>query len=300
MTPKHSCNTVVPASFWCILEQACRTDLCLGAGSHILGDKKPWWVGELNETSDEARRQSDRAEKNPSEDDFLLFPPRFLGYSTKEKIWGQFSVDQTSDVPGKQPSMFKKKLQLDERYKAMIQALVDEHEGRGGNNSGDRTQVKDIVEDKGKGLVLLLHGELNADPSSSIYATDVGKGPPGVGKTVGTPRPYIVRADYSRFYVLFSLQLRLSPKLLGSLSSSSASLKLVSMLPKRKRTWSRCSTLQANGRLSCLCTSDPVGLIDNGLFVDCGISDEADVFLEARTSNSDPNRNALVSGTVLR
>jgi hypothetical protein len=27
-----------------------------------------------------------------------------------------------------------------------------------------------------------------------------------------------------------------------------------------------------------------------------GTSDEADVFLEARTSNSDPNRNALVSG----
>ena len=175
LTLKLSYNMVVLASSWCILGSSCITDPYLGAGSHILGDKKPWWVGELNETSDEARRQSERAEKNPSEDDFLLFPPRFLGYSTKEKMWGQFSVDQTSDVPGKQPSMFKDQLQLDEQYKAMIQALVDEHEGRGGKNSGDRTQVKDIVEDKGKGLVLLLHGELNLDAPSLMNAADMEK-----------------------------------------------------------------------------------------------------------------------------
>ena len=49
-----------------------------------------------------------------------------------------------------------------------------------------------------------------------------------------------------------------------------------------------------------MCTPDPGELSDNGLFVEYEISDEADVFLEARTSNSDPNRNALVSGTVLR
>ncbi|KAL9118250.1 MAG: hypothetical protein Q9187_005206 [Circinaria calcarea] len=137
-----------------------------GAGVHILGDKEPCWVGDLNESLDEARRLANGLGKDPNEDAFLLFPPRFLGYSTKEKMWGQFSVDQTSDVPGKQPSMFKNQLQLDEKYKSMIQALVNEHEGRGGDRSGDRTQVKDIVEDKGKGLVLLLHG------------------PPGVGKTL--------------------------------------------------------------------------------------------------------------------
>jgi hypothetical protein len=55
-------------------------------------------------------------------------------------------------------SLFKEKLQLDEDYKIMIQALVEEHGARGGQK--DRLKVKDVVEDKGKGLVLLLHGKL--------------------------------------------------------------------------------------------------------------------------------------------
>jgi len=57
-------------------------------------------------------------------------------------------------------SLFREKLQLDEDYKIMIQALVEEHGARGGQNDPDRVKVKDVVEDKGKGLVLLLHGKL--------------------------------------------------------------------------------------------------------------------------------------------
>lgn len=143
-------------------------DGCLGAGSHILADKEPCWVGDLNEQSNDSGRRADEAEKDSIREDSLLFPPRLLGYSTKEKMWGQFSVDQTLDAPGKQPSKFDKFLQLEKRYKSMIQALVDEHEGKGEEKFSDRTQIKDIVADKGKGLVLLLHGQLNTGPSSLI------------------------------------------------------------------------------------------------------------------------------------
>ena len=62
-------------------------------------------------------------------------------------------------MPDPSISLFKEKLQLDENYKSMIQALVEEHGTRGGQNDPDRVKVKDVVEDKGKGLVLLLHGK---------------------------------------------------------------------------------------------------------------------------------------------
>ena len=142
------------------LEQVYKANKYIGAGSHILGDKEPCWVGDLNDDHSAERRQLDGSEKEPGDEDFILYPPRFLGYSTKEKMWGQFSVDQTLDAPGKQPSMFKKQLQLEDKYKQMIQALVDEHEGRVQKSPSDRALVRDIVQDKGKGLVLLFHGKL--------------------------------------------------------------------------------------------------------------------------------------------
>jgi hypothetical protein len=63
--------------------------------------------------------------------------------------------------------LFKDKLQLDERYKYMIQALVEEHRTERAQNDTDRVKVKYAVKDKGKGLVLF-------------------HGPPGVGKSVGS------------------------------------------------------------------------------------------------------------------
>ncbi len=156
--PRHSCNTVGARST--IVDIACKTDNFVGASSHALGEYEPWFVGDLSGQSDEGRQQGEGPERGSHDEGFLLCPPRVLGYSTKEKMWGQFGVDQTSDAPGKQISKFNEKLQLDEGYKGMIQALVDEHEGG--------AEIKDIVEDKGKGLVLLLHGELGP-PLCSLF-----------------------------------------------------------------------------------------------------------------------------------
>ena len=101
-------------------------------------------------------------------DEHLLYPPRLLGYSTREKIWGQFNVDKTTDVPPLSVNLFKDKLELDQKYKSMIQALVYEHGRKGAQDDPNRVKIKDVVKDKGKGLVLLFHG------------------PPGVGKTVSS------------------------------------------------------------------------------------------------------------------
>ncbi len=60
--------------------------------------------------------------------DLLIMPPRVLGYSTKEKIWGQFFVSSILPAEGKQPAKFRKDLQLDDKYKELIEALVESHE----------------------------------------------------------------------------------------------------------------------------------------------------------------------------
>ena len=57
--------------------------------------------------------------------------------------------------------MFQEQLKLKKEYKEMIQALVSSHESKYSTKAA-RPQVRDVVEDKGKGLVILLHGRLIA------------------------------------------------------------------------------------------------------------------------------------------
>lgn len=96
-------------------------------------------------------------EKLVEEDEnYLLFPPRLLGYATREKVWGQFAVDNTNLPPGKKPSKFQNDLQLDQKYKDIIEALVASHESN--QEQEKELRVRDVVQNKGKGLVLLLHG----------------------------------------------------------------------------------------------------------------------------------------------
>ena len=140
-----------------------------GSGSLILGQIGPYLVED--KSNENIENQSKEAEKktkdfSDAEKEFLLLlPPRFLGYSPQEKFWGQFKVDATERVPKANASIFDDKLQLDKEYKDMIRALVASHTSRN-NSQTDQNQVRDLVDNKGKGLVILLHG------------------PPGVGKTV--------------------------------------------------------------------------------------------------------------------
>ena len=72
--------------------------------------------------------------------------------------------------------MFKEQLKLKEEYKEMIQALVSSHESKN-SKKATRPQVKDVVEDKGKGLVILLHGRLLAlaDPQEEYSLTQYNR-----------------------------------------------------------------------------------------------------------------------------
>ena len=94
---------------------------------------------------------------------FRLCPPRVLGYILKDKQWAQLAVKDLTNIPEKDPKQELAGLRLGDdgaERKELLLSLVKHHgidEARG--------DFKDIVPEKGKGLVVLLYGQ------------------PGVGKT---------------------------------------------------------------------------------------------------------------------
>ena len=86
---------------------------------------------------------------------YLIAPPRILGWSTRSKSWCQFSIRGISSAKSANATVFEKELQLDPSYKAMIKALVRNHK-----NGENTSEVKnpDLIEGKGRSLVILLHG----------------------------------------------------------------------------------------------------------------------------------------------
>jgi len=99
--------------------------------------------------------------KGPSDDDnLLLLPPRALGYALKRKAWVQMPIDSLKTVPA-DTGAYEKELvfppELDPHQKKDLKTLVRFHKsGR---------SVRDSVDDKGEGLIILLHGTALRRPS---------------------------------------------------------------------------------------------------------------------------------------
>lgn len=88
---------------------------------------------------------------------YLLSPPRVLGWSTVRKSWCEFMVTEVQKTRSRNARIFEVELQLDSKVKRMIKALVEQH-----NRKDDKDDVAnpDLIEGKGRGLVIMLHGRL--------------------------------------------------------------------------------------------------------------------------------------------
>lgn len=92
------------------------------------------------------------------EDQLLICPPRVMAYSMRHSHWAQLQVDlvKTASVDPNADT-FDHKLSLNKDTKMIIKNLVVNHEK---GKKRDGKGLDDLVEDKGKGLVLLFHGML--------------------------------------------------------------------------------------------------------------------------------------------
>ena len=120
-----------------------------------------------------------------------MCPPRVLGYALGLRICAQFrlqSLPVDSTEPTERQHFFENQLQLSDEYKELLMAFVNNHESSQGirrsqaaGANGSVPDSLDVIEGKGNGLAILLHG------------------PPGVGKTLtaetialATGRPLLV------------------------------------------------------------------------------------------------------------
>lgn len=96
-----------------------------------------------------------------TDEEYMLCAAFVAGYSLQDKKWGWFPVDSIQDIEFNTKAFDS--LIFSETHKAMTLALVKAH-------AKENSTFDDVIQGKGKGLVMLLHG------------------PPGTGKTLTAGR----------------------------------------------------------------------------------------------------------------
>lgn len=95
------------------------------------------------------------------EEQYMLCPPRVLGYILRDKQWAQLQVSLLKAIPETDPnnSLSTRLILADgKKTKEMILQLVRGH-GIRDQARNNALEVDDIVARKGKGLVILLYGK---------------------------------------------------------------------------------------------------------------------------------------------
>jgi hypothetical protein len=89
---------------------------------------------------------------------FALLPPRLLGYDLKTKSWAQFDVSGIQEPDWSKAEADWETLVLEREVKRTIKTLVCNHSQKDANWAKGRSPIRDPVDEKGRGFVILLHG----------------------------------------------------------------------------------------------------------------------------------------------
>ncbi|KAK0639831.1 P-loop containing nucleoside triphosphate hydrolase protein [Cercophora newfieldiana] len=122
----------------------------------------------------------------PSEPEIYVFPGTIIGYNLHKKKWVDLIVDRISDVNWNKQAF--RSLVIDEGTKELVQALV--------TNQVAQEQGTDLIDGKGNGLIMLLHGspgtgktytaegvaEMAEKPLFRVTCGDIGTKPEDVEK----------------------------------------------------------------------------------------------------------------------
>lgn len=95
------------------------------------------------------------------DEQFMLCPPRVLGYILREKQWAQLQVTSLKHISkDDQNNSWSTRLKLadGDETKKLILDLVNSHAITESEEGETSLEVDDIVAQKGKGLVILLYG----------------------------------------------------------------------------------------------------------------------------------------------
>ena len=89
------------------------------------------------------------------ETQYLICPPRVLGYHLKGKRWVELEVEKITDIANLEDGSSFENLELARPQKNLIKQLVKCHASD--RNTKERSMT-DLMQGKGNGLVILLHG----------------------------------------------------------------------------------------------------------------------------------------------
>jgi hypothetical protein len=106
--------------------------------------------------------------RNWDDEQYLICPPRVLGYILQDKQWAQLQVSLLEDVKHDdvEDAWTKRLVLANSDTKRLLLDLVDTHTSPtttwGAKGDKEKTlEVDDIVPGKGKGLVILLYGKVH-------------------------------------------------------------------------------------------------------------------------------------------
>jgi Cdc6-like AAA superfamily ATPase len=154
-------------------------------------DTATYYQLEDSQSSQKDELGSDAMERNEAPDHtfLLLLPHSIRGFGLDDKKWRTLNIENIREIEWNEYA-FERRLVLNPKKKELIKALITVHIG----NSNNKTS--DIIEGKGNGLIVLLHGgpgtgkTLTAEtiaehvkkPLYRMTCGDIGTEPEGVEK----------------------------------------------------------------------------------------------------------------------